>query len=98
MTSDSESEWCDLLNISGKTKKLFGTTTFGDVVQTCFKTWPSRSLIRGGRGWIVAFQGCNPICGPQYALRLDEPSTAPGRVEGGGQPVLSFEQCFIYFL
>ena len=26
-----------------------------------------------------------------------EPSTAPGRVEGGGQPVLSFEQCFILF-
>ena len=25
------------------------------------------------------------------------PSTAPGRVEGGGQPVLSFEQCFILF-
>ena len=24
-------------------------------------------------------------------------STAPGRVEGGGQPVLSFEQCFILF-
>ena len=23
--------------------------------------------------------------------------TAPGRVEGGGQPVLSFEQCFILF-
>ena len=29
--------------------------------------------------------------------RLGEPSTAPGRVEGGGQPVLSFEQCFILF-
>ena len=28
---------------------------------------------------------------------LGEPSTAPGRVEGGGQPVLSFEQCFILF-
>ena len=27
----------------------------------------------------------------------NEPSTAPGRVEGGGQPVLSFEQCFILF-
>ena len=26
---------------------------------------------------------------------LGEPSTVPGRVEGGGQPVLSFEQCFI---
>ena len=25
------------------------------------------------------------------------PSTAPGRVEGGGHPVLSFEQCFILF-
>ena len=24
-------------------------------------------------------------------------STAPGRVEGGGQPVLSFEQCYILF-
>ena len=24
-------------------------------------------------------------------------STAPGHVEGGGQPVLSFEQCFILF-
>ena len=24
-------------------------------------------------------------------------ATAPGRVEGGGQPVLSFEQCFILF-
>ena len=31
------------------------------------------------------------------ATRLGEPSTAPGRVEGGGQPVLSFEQCFILF-
>ena len=30
-------------------------------------------------------------------MRLGEPSTAPGRVEGGGQPVLSFEQCFIFF-
>ena len=29
--------------------------------------------------------------------RLGEPSTAPGRVEGGGQPVLSFEQCCILF-
>ena len=28
---------------------------------------------------------------------MGEPSTAPGRVEGGGQPVLSFEQCFILF-
>ena len=25
------------------------------------------------------------------------PSTVPGRVEGGGQPVLSFEHCFILF-
>ena len=31
------------------------------------------------------------------STRLGEPSTAPGRVEGGGQPVLSFEQCFIIF-
>ena len=30
------------------------------------------------------------------ATRLGKPSTVPGRVEGGGQPVLSFEQCFIY--
>ena len=29
--------------------------------------------------------------------RLGKPSPVPGRVEGGGQPVLSFEQCFIYF-
>ena len=28
---------------------------------------------------------------------MGEPSTAPGRVEGGGQPVLSFEQCLIIF-
>ena len=28
---------------------------------------------------------------------MGEPSTAPGRVEGVGQPVLSFEQCFILF-
>ena len=28
-------------------------------------------------------------------MRLGEPSTAPGREEGGGQPVLSFEQYFI---
>ena len=28
---------------------------------------------------------------------MGEPSTAPGRVEGGGQPVLSFAQCFILF-
>ena len=28
---------------------------------------------------------------------MGEPSTVPGRVEGGGQPVLSFEQCFILF-
>ena len=26
-----------------------------------------------------------------------EPSIVPGRVEGVGQPVLSFEQCFILF-
>ena len=31
------------------------------------------------------------------STRLGEPSTAPGRVEGGGQLVLSFEQCFILF-
>ena len=31
------------------------------------------------------------------STRLGEPSTAPGRVEGGGQPVLSFEQCSILF-
>ena len=32
-------------------------------------------------------------------LQIDLPRnwTAPGRVEGGGQPVLSFEQCFILF-
>ena len=30
-------------------------------------------------------------------MRLGEPSTVPGHVEGGGQPVLSFEQCFILF-
>ena len=30
-------------------------------------------------------------------MHTREPSTAPGRVEGGGQPVLSFEQCFILF-
>ena len=29
-------------------------------------------------------------------FHLGKPSTVPGRVEGGGQPVLSFEQCFIY--
>ena len=28
---------------------------------------------------------------------MGETSTAPGRVEGGGQPVLIFEQCFILF-
>ena len=28
---------------------------------------------------------------------MGEPSTAPGRVEGGGQLVLSFEQCFNLF-
>ena len=27
---------------------------------------------------------------------MGEPSTALGRVEGGGQPVLSFEQCFFF--
>ena len=31
------------------------------------------------------------------STRLGEPSTVPGRVEGVGQPVLSFEQCFILF-
>ena len=41
-------------------------------------------------------------CGGPHAAnrpstRLGEPSTAPGLVEGGGQPVLSFEQCFILF-
>ena len=43
--------------------------------------------------------GCNnPICvKPPPSAILGEPSTAPGRVEGGGQPVLSFEQCFILF-
>ena len=30
-------------------------------------------------------------------MRLGNPSTVPGRVEGGGQAVLSFEQCFILF-
>ena len=32
-------------------------------------------------------------------MRLGEPSTVPGRVEGGDQPVLSseLEQCFILF-
>ena len=30
-------------------------------------------------------------------MRLGEPSTVPGHVEGGGQPVLSCEQCFILF-
>ena len=32
----------------------------------------------------------------QISTKLGEPSTVLGRVEGGGQPVLSFEQCFIY--
>ena len=31
------------------------------------------------------------------STRLGEPSTVPGRVEGGDQPVLSFEQFFIVF-
>ena len=33
-----------------------------------------------------------------HTLRIDLPQdwAALGRVEGGGQPVLSFEQCFIY--
>ena len=38
-----------------------------------------------------------PHAADRPATRLGEPSTAPGRVEGGGQPVLSFEQCFILF-
>ena len=29
---------------------------------------------------------------------MGKPSTVPGRVEGGGQPVLTFEQCFVYFV
>ena len=31
------------------------------------------------------------------ALRLGGPCPVPGRVEGGGQPVLSCEQCFLLF-
>ena len=38
-----------------------------------------------------------PHAADRPPTRLGEPSTAPGRVEGGGQPVLSFEQCFILF-
>ena len=30
--------------------------------------------------------------GHMLQIDLGEPSTVPGRVEGGGQPVLSFEQ------
>ena len=30
-------------------------------------------------------------------MRLVEPSLVPGRVEGGGQPVLSCDQCYILF-
>ena len=29
------------------------------------------------------------------STRLGDPSTVPGHVEGGGQPVLSCEQCFV---
>ena len=32
-----------------------------------------------------------------YSFIHGEPTSVPGRVEGGGQPVLSFEQCFILF-
>ena len=46
----------------------------------------------------VAFFRCQRRHINNYiTTRLGEPSTAPGRVEGGGQPVLSFEQCFILF-
>ena len=38
-----------------------------------------------------------PHAADRPPTRLGEPSTAPGREEGGGQPVLSFEQCFILF-
>ena len=38
-----------------------------------------------------------PHTADRPSTRLGEPSTAPGRVEGGGQPVLSFDQCFILF-
>ena len=33
----------------------------------------------------------------RYIDHIPEPSTVPGRVEGGGQPVPSFEQYFILF-
>ena len=39
-----------------------------------------------------------PHAADRPPTRLGEPSTVPGRVEGGGQLVLSFEQCFFYFL
>ena len=38
-----------------------------------------------------------PHAADRPPTRLGEPSIAPGRVEGVGQPVLSFEQCFILF-
>ena len=38
-----------------------------------------------------------PHAADRPSTRLGEPSTVPGRVERGGQPVLSFEQCLILF-
>ena len=57
------------------------------------------------RGWLggCTCTTCGWLGGVYYAwvvrgvYYMWEPSTAPGRVEGGGQPVLSFEQCFILF-
>ena len=47
-------------------------------------------------GWTPPWQP-RPHAADRPSMRLGEPSTVPGRVEGGGQPVLSFEQCFILF-
>ena len=38
-----------------------------------------------------------PHAADRPSTRLGEPSPVLGRVEGGGQPVLSCEQCFILF-
>ena len=37
-----------------------------------------------------------PHAAHRPSTRLGEPSTVPGRVEGGGHPVLGYEQCFIF--
>ena len=85
------------------TASVFGQAKQTDSSSRCFLCNPSTATL-GPWGapsphpmWMdTAMHDMGSLDLPQDWANLAA-STVPGHVEGGGQPVLSFEQCFILF-